>query len=85
MTVYQKGAEVIRMYHTLLGETGFQKGMKLYFARHDGKAVTCDDFLAAIQGPDHPEHEDMIEWWGGEFDPEWFDLEDVNQALQRIR
>jgi aminopeptidase N len=47
-TVYQKGATIIRMYHTLLGETGFQKGMKLYFERHDGKAVTCDDFLAAM-------------------------------------
>ena len=48
MTVYQKGAEIIRMYHTLLGEDGFQKGMKLYFERHDGQAVTCDDFLAAM-------------------------------------
>ena len=47
-TVYQKGATIIRMYHTLLGEAGFQKGMKLYFERHDGHAVTCDDFLAAM-------------------------------------
>ena len=47
-TVYQKGATIIRMYHTLLGESGFQKGMKLYFDRHDGQAVTCDDFLAAM-------------------------------------
>ena len=47
-TVYQKGATIIRMYHTLLGESGFQKGMKLYFERHDGQAVTCDDFLAAM-------------------------------------
>ena len=48
MTVYEKGAEVVRMYHTLLGEEGFQKGMKLYFQRHDGQAVTCDDFRAAM-------------------------------------
>ena len=47
-TVYEKGAEVVRMYHTLLGEEGFQKGMKLYFQRHDGQAVTCDDFRAAM-------------------------------------
>jgi len=47
-TVYQKGATIIRMYHTLLGEDGFQKGMKLYFERHDGQAVTCDDFLKAM-------------------------------------
>ncbi|MCT6881027.1 MAG: aminopeptidase N, partial [Snodgrassella alvi] len=48
LTVYEKGAEVVRMYHTLLGEEGFQKGMQLYFQRHDGQAVTCDDFRAAM-------------------------------------
>ncbi len=47
-TVYNKGAEVIRMMHTLLGEENFQKGMKLYFERHDGQAVTCDDFAQAM-------------------------------------
>ena len=47
-TVYNKGAEVIRMYQTLLGKEGFQRGMKLYFERHDGQAVTTDDFLAAM-------------------------------------
>jgi aminopeptidase N len=49
VTVYDKGAEVIRMMHTLLGEENFQKGMQLYFERHDGQAVTCDDFVAAMQ------------------------------------
>ena len=48
-TVYNKGAEVIRMIHTLLGEDGFRAGMDLYFARHDGQAVTCEDFVAAMQ------------------------------------
>ena len=47
-TVYEKGAEVIRMMHTLLGEANFRKGMDLYFQRHDGQAVTCDDFVAAM-------------------------------------
>jgi aminopeptidase N len=47
-TVYEKGAEVIRMYATLLGEAGFRKGMDVYFDRHDGQAVTCDDFRAAM-------------------------------------
>ncbi|HEU4458810.1 MAG TPA: aminopeptidase N [Methylibium sp.] len=47
-TVYEKGAEVVRMMHTLVGREGFAKGMKLYFHRHDGKAVTCDDFAQAI-------------------------------------
>lgn len=49
VTVYNKGAEVIRMMHTLLGEAGFQAGMKRYFERHDGQAVTCDDFVAAME------------------------------------
>jgi len=48
VTVYEKGAEVVRMYQTLLGIDGFRKGMDLYFARHDGQAVTCDDFRAAM-------------------------------------
>jgi aminopeptidase N len=48
LTVYEKGAEVIRMYHTLLGKGGFRKGMDLYFQRHDGQAVTTDDFFAAM-------------------------------------
>src|SRR6185369_9527446 len=47
-TVYQKGAEVIRMIHAILGEAGFQKGMQLYVKRHDGEAATCDDFAAAM-------------------------------------
>ena len=45
---YNKGAEVIRMYATLLGWPGFRKGMDLYFQRHDGTAVTCDDFRSAM-------------------------------------
>jgi aminopeptidase N len=49
MTVYEKGAEVVRMQHTLLGEEKFQAGMRLYFKRHDGQAVTCDDFVQAMQ------------------------------------
>ncbi len=48
-TVYEKGAEVIRMQHTLIGDANFRKGMDLYFARHDGTAVTCDDFVQAMQ------------------------------------
>ena len=47
-TVYEKGAEVVRMMHTLVGREGFAAGMKLYFERHDGQAVTCDDFAQAI-------------------------------------
>jgi aminopeptidase N len=49
MTVYEKGAEVVRMQHRLLGEEKFQAGMRLYFQRHDGQAVTCDDFVQAME------------------------------------
>ncbi|GAB2910125.1 aminopeptidase N [Paraburkholderia jirisanensis] len=48
MTVYEKGSEVVRMYQTLFGRDGFRRGMDLYFKRHDGQAVTCDDFRHAM-------------------------------------
>ena len=48
VTIYNKGAEVIRMLHTLIGEEAFKAGMRLYFERHDGRAVTTDDFVAAM-------------------------------------
>jgi aminopeptidase N len=48
VTIYEKGAEVVRMMQTLVGRDGFAKGMTLYFERHDGHAVTCDDFVQAI-------------------------------------
>lgn len=47
-TIYEKGAEVIRMFHTLLGETGFQAALKDYFSQFDGQAITCDDFMAVM-------------------------------------
>ena len=49
VTVYEKGSEVIRMLHTVLGAEAFRKGTDLYFARHDGTAATCDDFVTAME------------------------------------
>ena len=49
LTVYEKGSEVVGMLHTLLGAQGFRKGSDLYFERHDGQAVTCDDFVKAME------------------------------------
>ena len=49
LTVYEKGSEVVRMVHTLLGAEGFRKGSDVYFERHDGQAVTCDDFIKAME------------------------------------
>ncbi|MDO4696662.1 MAG: aminopeptidase N [Neisseria sp.] len=63
MTVYEKGAEVVRMYHSFLGEEGFQKGMKLYFQRHDGQAVTCDDFRAAMADADGFDFAQFDRWY----------------------
>ena len=63
MTVYEKGSEVVRMYHTFLGEEGFQTGMKLYFQRHDGQAVTCDDFRAAMADGNGFDFEQFALWY----------------------
>ncbi len=62
-TVYNKGAEVIRMYQSLLGEDGFKKGLALYFERHDGQAVTTDDFLAAMADANQADLEQFRLWY----------------------
>jgi aminopeptidase N len=62
-TVYSKGAEVIRMYRTILGDEGFKKGMKLYFERHDGDAVTCDDFRAAMSDANNYDLTQFERWY----------------------
>ncbi|MFA7292986.1 MAG: aminopeptidase N [Rhodocyclaceae bacterium] len=62
-TVYEKGAEVIRMIATLLGRDGFRKGMDLYFQRHDGQAVTCDDFVAAMADANSRDLTQFLRWY----------------------
>src|SRR5690349_19821440 len=63
-TVYEKGAEVIRMQHTLLGADAFRRGMDLYFQRHDGHAVTCDDFVQAMQDASGMDLAQFRRWYG---------------------
>lgn len=63
VTVYEKGSEIIRLYHTLLGPEGFRKGMDLYFKRHDGQAVTCDDFLAAMADANGEDLSGIGKWY----------------------
>lgn len=63
MTVYEKGAEVVRLYHTLLGEEGFQKGMKRYFERHDGQAVRVEDFRSAMADANGLNLSQMHNWY----------------------
>ena len=64
MTVYEKGAEVVRMLQTLVGREGFRRGLDLYFARHDGQAVTCDDFVAAIAEANGRDFTQFGRWYG---------------------
>ena len=63
VTVYEKGAEVIRMMHTLLGNEGFRLGMDLYFKRHDGQAVTTDDFVLAMSDANHVDFSQFLVWY----------------------
>src|SRR6185437_8524024 len=69
-TVYDKGAEVIRMMHTILGERGFQKGMKLYVGRHDGQAATCDQFVAAMEDANGADFSQFKLWYSQAGTPE---------------
>jgi len=62
-TVYEKGAEVVRMLKTLLGQEGFRAGMNLYFRRHDGQAVTCDDFVAAMSDANETDLTAFMRWY----------------------
>ena len=70
VTVYNKGAEVIRMIHTILGEDGFRKGMDLYFERHDGQAVTTEDFISAMEAANGIELKQFRRWYKQSGTPE---------------
>jgi aminopeptidase N len=63
VTVYDKGSEVIRMLFTVLGKTGFLAGIKLYFKRFDGQAVTCDDFVQAMQDANDKDLSQFRRWY----------------------
>ncbi|OOF46086.1 aminopeptidase N [Rodentibacter trehalosifermentans] len=70
VTVYEKGAEVIRMLHTLLGEAGFQKGMALYITENDGKAATCEDFVSAMERANELDLTQFRRWYSQSGTPE---------------
>lgn len=69
-TVYNKGAEVIRMQQTLLGKEGFRRGMDLYFQRHDGQAVTIDDFVKAMEDANNVDFTQLKLWYSQAGTPE---------------
>ena len=62
-TIYEKGAEVVRMYHTLLGPDAFRQGTDLYFDRHDGTAATTDDFAQAMADAGHVDLTQFKRWY----------------------
>lgn len=62
-TVYEKGAEVIRMIQTLIGRDGFRQGMDEYFRRHDGQAVTCEDFVASMAAASGFDFGQFMRWY----------------------
>ncbi|CAA0087141.1 Aminopeptidase N [Zhongshania aliphaticivorans] len=63
VTIYEKGAEVVRMIHTLLGPELFRKGSDLYFDRHDGQAVTCEDFVLAMEDASGIDLQQFRNWY----------------------
>lgn len=79
-TVYEKGAELIRMMHTLLGEEGFQKGLCLYFKRYDGQAVTIDDFVGAMRDANDFDFTRFMRWYSQPGTPEVSVLTDYNKV-----
>lgn len=70
VTVYDKGAEVIRMLQTILGKAGFNAGLKCYLERHDGQAVTCDDFVQAMQDATGQDLSQYRRWYSQSGTPE---------------
>lgn len=83
LTVYEKGSEVIRMMHTLLGEENFQKGMQLYFERHDGSAATCDDFVQAMEDASNVDLSQFRRWYSQSGTPVLTVRDDYNPELEQ--
>lgn len=84
LTVYNKGAEVIRMLHTLLGADTFRRGMDIYFERHDGQAVTCDDFVAAMETAWGQDLTQFKQWYAQAGTPELTVTADYDADKQQL-
>jgi aminopeptidase N len=69
-TIYNKGAEIVRMLHTMTGEQGFRRGMDTYIARHDNQAVTIEDFVSAIEAGSGVDLSAFRAWYGQAGTPE---------------
>jgi aminopeptidase N len=84
VTIYEKGAEVVRMIKTLAGEAGFRKGTDLYFERHDGQAVTTDDFVKAIEDANDLDLSQFRRWYSQAGTPELTVETDYDAVEQRL-
>ena len=85
VTVYEKGAEVVRMLHTLLGEARFRAGLDQYFADNDGRAATVEDFLAAMSAASGRDLSQFARWYAQAGTPELHIKADYDAAARRYR
>ncbi|REL35782.1 aminopeptidase N [Thalassotalea euphylliae] len=85
LTVYEKGSEVIRMLHTLLGQQGFRQGMDLYFKRFDGMAVTCDDFVDAMADANGKDLSLFKRWYNQSGTPELTVTQQFDAELNKFK
>ena len=83
LTIYEKGAEVVRMIHTLLGAEAFRRGSDLYFDRHDGQAVTCEDFVRAMEDASDVDLSQFRRWYSQAGTPELKVQDEYDAANER--
>ena len=81
-TVYEKGAEVVRMIHTLLGAESFRLGSDLYFERHDGQAVTCEDFVLAMEDASGVNLQQFRNWYSQAGTPQLTVQDEYDETAQ---
>ena len=84
LTVYEKGAEIVRMIRTLLGHEGFRKGSDLYFQRHDGQAVTCEHFVAAMEEANDKDLTQFRNWYSQAGTPSVTVAQDYDTNTQKL-
>ena len=84
LTVYEKGAELIRMLHTILGVEGFRKGSDLYFERHDGQAVTCDDWVQALADANETDLSWFMVWYRQAGTPRISVVRDYDKVVKKL-
>jgi aminopeptidase N len=82
LTIYEKGAEIVRMYQTIFGKKGFEAGLSLYFMRHDGQAVTCNEFCQAMADANHYDLNQFMLWYSQAGTPKLSVLDHYDEDTQ---